>query len=112
MEVLWRIGSGTTRDVLGALPDADARAYSTIRTTLRILEDKGYLSHRTDGRAFVYYPVVERAQARRRAVRHLIGRFFDGSPEQLVLNVLAEEELDGDDVERIKRLIDVPAEQR
>ena len=106
MDVLWRIGSGSTRDVLSELPDVEARAYSTIRTTLRILEQKGYLGHREEGRTFVYYPLVERGAAQRSALRHLIGRFFDGSREQLVLNILHDEELESDEIERLRDAID------
>ena len=106
MEVLWRIGSGTTREVLSHLPESDARAYSTIRTTLGILEDKGYLDHREEDRTFVYVPRVERGEAQRSAVRHLVGSFFNGSPERLVLNVLEDEALDTAEIERLRKAID------
>ncbi len=106
MEVLWRTGPVSARGVLAALPDVDARADSTIRTTLRTLEEKAYAAHKLEGRTFLYYPLVEKAHARRNAVRHLISRFFDGSPEQLMLNVLADEHLDDVEVERLKKAID------
>lgn len=105
MDVLWRLGEGRTRDVLAALPESENRAYSTIRTTLRILEEKGYLTHREKGRAYVYVPAVERQEVRQRAVRHLLGRFFGGSAEQLVLNVLEEQKLTPEDRRRIRELV-------
>ena len=106
MEILWRIGSGTTRDVLAELPEEERRAYSTIRTTLRILADKGYLEHRQEGKAFVYTPTIGRPEAQRSALKQLIRRFFDDSPELLVLNVLENEALEPAEIERLKRAVE------
>ena len=88
MEVLWAIGSGTVADVADALPEGAPLAYSSVLTTLRVLENKGYLEHVKDGRAHVYKPIMEREEARRSEIRHLVGRFFKNSHELLVLNVL------------------------
>ena len=77
MEVLWRIGTATVSEVAEKLPKDVELAYSTVLTTLRILETKGYLRHVKDGRAFVYEPVVGRDQARESAVTHLLRRFFN-----------------------------------
>ena len=73
--------------------------YSTVQTLLRILEKKGYIEHRKSGRAFVYKPVVDQQQARRRALKHLVSRLFDGSPSLLVLNVLEHERIRAQRVE-------------
>ncbi len=106
MQVLWEKGSATVGEVADALPKARPVAYNTVLTMLRILERKGYVRHTKDGRAFVYHPVVDRGQASRHAVRQLLSRFFQDSPELLMLNLLKEEQIDGDELDRLKRLIE------
>ena len=105
MEVLWARGESNVADVVGALEPSTPVAYSTALTTLRILDKKGYVTHRQQGRAFIYVPVVDRSAARRGAIKHLLTRFFDNSPELLVLNVLEQEEVDIGEIERLKRLV-------
>lgn len=109
MEVLWAKGSATVAEVVGALRPRPALAYSTVLTTLRILEQKGYVRHVKAGRAFVYHSVVDCSQARRRAVGHLLKRFFRDSPEQLVLNLLENERLDPLELKRLRKLIEESA---
>jgi predicted transcriptional regulator len=104
MDVLWRKGSAPVTDVVAEMPDA-AVAYNTVLTTLRILERKGYVRHTKEGRAFVYHPVVERGEASRKAVRNLMRRFFENSPELLILNVLEDEALDDAEIVRLRTLI-------
>jgi predicted transcriptional regulator len=106
MNVLWARGASTVNDVLDALPSDPALAYSTVLTTLRILEDKKYLKHKKDGRAFLYVPRVPREQAQRSALRLLLSRFFENSAEQLVLNVLKHEKLDAAELQRLRRMIE------
>ena len=88
MDVLWQKGSATVQQVLDALPEKPALAYNSVLTTIRVLENKGYLEHVKDGRAHIYKPIMEREEATRSEIRHLIGRFFKNSHELLVLNVL------------------------
>jgi predicted transcriptional regulator len=106
MEVLWDKGSSTVSDVVACLPKNVSVAYSTVITTLRILETKGYVKHKKDGRAFVYEPIVARQEARRSAVAHLVGRFFGGSPERLMLALLDDEHVDRKELHRLRKLID------
>jgi predicted transcriptional regulator len=106
MNVLWRRGRATVTEVLHALPSKPPISYSTVQTILRILESKGYIAHEKAGRAFVYRPIVERRTARRRALRHLVSRLFDGSPALLVLNVLEDDQLDVEELKRLKQLIE------
>ncbi len=106
MDVLWKKEAATVSDVVAALPGKEPLAYSTVLTTLRILERKGYLSHEKEGRAYVYQPVVGREEARRSVVRYMMSRFFNNSPEMLVLNILENEALDGDTLERLKQMVD------
>ena len=106
MEVLWEKGSATVSEVVEGLPNKIPLAYSTVITTLRILETKGYLKHTKDGRAFVYQPIVGRREARQSAVTHLVRRFFEGSPERLMLSLLAEKKIDPKKLGRLRKLID------
>lgn len=107
MDVIWDKGSSTVSDVAAALPKKLGLAYNTVLTTMRILEDKGYLRHEKPeaGRAFVYHPVVGRKQASRNAVRNLLGRFFSDSPGELVLNLLEDEDLSPAELARVRELI-------
>jgi len=111
MDVIWRKGSATVAEVAEGLPKELGLAYNTVLTTLRILEDKGYLRHTkpNEGRAFLYHPVVGQKEASRNAVRRLLTRFFSDSAEELVLNLLADEELSEQELKRIRKLI---AEER
>jgi predicted transcriptional regulator len=88
MDILWRKGSATVQQVLDALPEKPALAYNSVLTTIRVLENKGYLEHVKDGRAHIYKPIMEREEATRSEIRHLVGRFFKNSRELLVLNIL------------------------
>ena len=106
MKILWARGPSTVGDVVEALPEGAPLAYSTVLTTLRILEQKGYLRHEKQGRAYVYHAVVDSQEARRSALRYVMDRFFNNSPEQLVLGVLESEEMDLADLERLKQMIE------
>lgn len=106
MAVLWRLRRASVGDVVTALNENRSVTYSTVQTMLRILETKGYVTHDKVARAFVYEPVIDERQARRRALRHLVGRLFDGSPSLLVLNVLEDEELDPAEREQLRKLIE------
>jgi predicted transcriptional regulator len=105
MGVLWQRQSATVADVVAALKKRPV-TYSTVQTILRILETKGYVTHDKMDRAFVYRPIVDQTQARRRALRHLVGRLFDGSPSLLISNVLEDETIDAGELKRLKELID------
>ena len=106
MSVLWRRHTASVADVVVALKKTHAVSYSTVQTILRILEDKGYVSHEKVARAFIYQPRVDERQARRRALRHLVTRLFEGSPSLLVLNVLEDEQIDAGELNRLKKLIE------
>ena len=105
MEVIWSRGSGTVADVVEALSGEEGTAYNTILTLMQILRDKGYLTCRKSGRAHVYVPKVPRADAARSAVQQLLGKFFAGSPGELVLSFLREEELSSAELDELKRRI-------
>ena len=104
MEVLWERMRATVADVVSALPPPPL-AYSTVLTTLRTLEQKGYIDHEEDGRAFVYRPLVERDQAAKSAMHHLLDRFFGSSPGALAVSLLDDSSLSDEDVATIQRLL-------
>jgi predicted transcriptional regulator len=106
MDFLHRVGKATAADVLDGIPDAPS--YSAVRALLRILEQKGHVRHEEEGRAYVYMPLVRRADARQSALSHLLKTFFDNSAEQAVAALLAikGEKMSDAELERMSRLID------
>lgn len=112
MNVLWDRGSSTVHEVLQSLPTEPALAYNSILTIIRILEAKGYVRHMKDRRAHVYTAKVDREAASRFEVKHLVSRFFRNSPEMLVLNILEDESIDADELERVRQLLDRSKKQK
>ncbi len=105
MNVVWRLGKATVKDVKNALPRRKPLAYSTVLTVMRILERKGFLRHDTVERTYVYYPVVTRDEVIRSTVRSLTNRLFDGSAELLMVSVLEKERWSAEELRRLKQLI-------
>ena len=105
MDILYRLGRATAADVMAGLPGDPS--YSTGRTQLRVLEDKGHVRHEEEGLRYVYAPAVPRHAARKSALKHLVETFFDGSAEQVVAAVLGGEasQLSDADLERIADLV-------
>jgi len=106
MKVLWAKGSATVQQVLDSIDKTPALAYNSILTTIRILERKGYLKHSKDGRAHVYVPVVRQEEATRSEIRHLVSRFFRNSEEDLVLNILEDQGIQPEELDRLRRMLD------
>jgi predicted transcriptional regulator len=106
MAVLWQQTTATVGDIVAVLKRKRPVTYSTVQTILRILESKGYVTHEKVERAFVYRPLVDERQARRRALRHLVSRLFEGSPALLVMNVLEDDRLDPTELKQLKKLIE------
>ena len=105
MRVLWDRGRATVAEVVEGIDGPRKPAYNTVLTILGILEDKGAVTHRRIGRAFQYEPRIGRGEARRRALSHVLQRFFDNSPEALILNLLGREEADPVELERVRGLL-------
>jgi predicted transcriptional regulator len=105
MDVLYRLERATVAEVLAQLPDKPS--YSTVRTQLRVLEEKGHVRHEEHGLRYVYLPAVPREVARRSALRHLIDTFFEGSTEKVVAALLGGEvaRISPEEFERLARLI-------
>jgi len=105
MDVLYRLGRATAAEVLAEL--AGSPHYSTVRTQLRVLEEKGHVRHESDGLRYVYLPTVARHTARRAALRHLIDTFFDGSAAGAVTALLGRDggRLTDEDLDRLDALV-------
>jgi predicted transcriptional regulator len=106
MKILWRRGASAVNDLVLAMPDGENLAYNSVLTTIRILEQKGYVDHRQEGRAFIYRPVVAEHEASRSEVKHILSRFFGNSREQLLLSLLGDGEISRDELERLKAAIE------
>ena len=106
MDVLWLKGFGTVQLILDSLTQKPALAYNSVLTTIRVLERKGYVKHSKDGRAHVYAPLVGRKEATRSEIRHLVGRFFRNSHEQLVLNILEERGIEAEEIDRLREMLE------
>ena len=104
MAVLWDMGSGTVAEVKERLQEP--LAYTTVLTILRTLEEKGRLAHKEEGRAYRYYPLVQRTEARESHVRRLTRKLFQDSPELLVTQLVADERLSQEQLERLRSLLD------
>jgi predicted transcriptional regulator len=105
MNTLWQQGSGTVQQVLDWMPEKPALAYNSVLTTIRILEKKGYVGHLKDGRAHVYQPLVGQQEASRSEIRHLVNRFFRNSHEALLLNILRDDEIDNEELKRLREML-------
>jgi predicted transcriptional regulator len=106
MNVLWLKGTGTVQAILEGLSEKPALAYNSVLTTIRVLERKGYVKHSKDGRAHVYSALVGRKEATRSEIRHLVGRFFKNSHEQLVLNVLEDQGMEAEELNRLREMLE------
>lgn len=104
MDVLWERGPSTVAEVQESL--VDELAYTTVLTMLRTLEEKGHVAHEEAGRAYRYYPLVERSEAGASAVRRLMRKLFRGSPEMLLTHLVSERGLTKAQLEGMRKLLD------
>ena len=105
MRVLWTRGESAVAEVVTAVADETPLAYNSVLTTIRVLERKGYVTHRQEGRAFLYSPCIAQIEASRSEVRHMLNRFFGNSRERLLLSLLGDEDLSPDELKRLKETI-------
>ena len=105
MKLLWARGESAVADLVAAIPESEALAYTSVLTTIRILEQKGYVTHRQEGRAFLYSPSVAEQDAGRSEVRNMMRRFFGDSRERLLLSVLGDDEIDPEELARLRKAI-------
>ena len=103
--------------MVSATADEGPLAYTSVLTTIRVLENKGYVTHRQDGRAFLYTSSIGEQEASRSEVRHVLQRFFGNSRERLLLSLLGDQEISPEELKRLKEAIaeipdEVPEEAR
>ena len=111
MDVLWEKSAATVAEVAEALPARLGLAYNTVLTTMRILEQKGYVSHEEEGRAYVYHPLIQRDDAAKSAVGQLVSRFFGNKSTALALRLVEEQRPSDDELQRLKKLIELYEEE-
>lgn len=106
VRIVWQLGKATVGEVCEALPAKRRIAYATVQTLLRRLERKGYVTHEVKGRAHVFLPAVRREDVVRRTVGDFVNRLFGGDPVSLMLHLADHSELNADDIERLKKVMD------
>ena len=111
MKILWRRGESGVGDLVAAMPEGTSLAYNSVLTTIRILEQKGYVEHRQDGRAFLYTPCVAEQEASQTEVRHMLQRFFGNSRERLLISLLGDDEITPEELQRLKQAISDSSEE-
>jgi BlaI family transcriptional regulator, penicillinase repressor len=111
MRVLWAQGRASAREITDTLNRDEPITHSTVQTLLRGLEAKKAVAHDTEGRTFVFYPLVREEQAARSATRDLLDRLFDGRASKLVSHLLENEKVSADELKAIRRLIDKQSRQ-
>ena len=105
MRVLWQRDEASVSEVHSALQEQRGLAPTTIATMLKKMEAKGVVTHRIDGRQFVYRPTVSATDVRRSMVSELVGRVFEGNPAALVSHLMSEQGISREDLEEIRRLL-------
>lgn len=103
MAVLWELGSATVSQVQDRLEDD--LAYTTVLTTLRNMEEKGYVAHTEEGRAYRYHPRVPRTEAGSNAIRRVVGKVFGGSRELLLTHLVSRSDLSEEELKRVQELV-------
>ena len=105
LEVLWDKGEASVREVTDELSKYKSVAYTTVLTMFNTLSKKGFVTHRSEGRAFIYSAAITREQARKRALDHLLQQFFDGSPNILAQHLFSEHGVDQGELNALKRKV-------
>lgn len=110
MSILWELGSGTVTEVKERL--RDELAYTSVLSVLQTLEEKGYVRHESEGRAYRYYPLVAPDEAGRSAMRRIVDKIFHGSAEQMLAQLVSERGLTRAELERMRELLDERLKRR
>lgn len=106
MEVLWKNGEASVREITTTLSEEKKTAYTTVQTLCKILAEKGYADFRKEGKAFIYVPKITQKEARQSALTTMLNKFFGGSPEVLAQHLMQETDIELDDLEVLQRQID------
>lgn len=106
MTILWKLGEGSVAEVIARLPKGRPLAYTSVSTILRILEQKGVLKTRKEGRGHIYVPQVQKTEYEAKTIKHVVDRVFEGAPLALVRQLLDSGQLDENDLAELKNLIE------
>ncbi len=104
MQVMWQLESAFVKEVVDFLPEPKP-AYNTVSTIIRILETKGFIGHKSFGKAYQYFPTVSKEEYKRHATQKLLGNYFENSVERMFSFFVKEEKLDLSDVDEIMKMI-------
>src|ERR1700751_1225181 len=105
LQILWRIGGGTIEDIVKASGESPPPNYKTVQTLLRIMERKGQVTHLREGRAFVFRALVRQSHIHRLSIRELVTRYFTGSRRELMVELLRDERISGEELRQLENLI-------
>jgi BlaI family penicillinase repressor len=106
LRLVWQLGTATVQQIQAALPARRRVTYKTVQTLLRRLEDKGYLTHKVEGKAHVFCPAVKREVVVKRTVLDFLDRLFGGDPRPLMQFLAEDGRIDAEDIEELRKLID------
>ena len=110
MQIVWKLKEGFVKDVIAEYP-APEPPYNTVSSIIRILEEKGYVGHKAYGRTHLYFPLISMEEFRAQSLNELVENYFSGSVNALVSQMVAEEPLPEDEIEKLKAIIEA-AERR
>jgi len=105
LKVLWRIREGAVEDIVLASGEDPPPNYKTVQAWMRIMERKGQVDHRQEGRAFVFYPLISRGDLHRLSIRHLLARYFTGSRSDMLVALLSDEHISREELSKLEGLI-------
>lgn len=105
LRILWRIREGSVEDILLASEEDPPPNYKTVQAWLRIMERKGQVDHRQEGRAFVFFPLISRGDLHRLSIRQLLARYFTGSRSEMLVALLSDERISREELSKLEGLI-------
>jgi len=105
LQILWRIGEGTVDDIVRASGEDPPPNYKTVQAWLRIMEGKGQVDHKQEGRAFVFWPLIGRGDVHRLSIRQLLAKYFAGSRSELLMEFLSDERITREELRQLESLI-------
>jgi BlaI family transcriptional regulator, penicillinase repressor len=105
LQVLWRIREGTIEDIVAASDENPSPNYKTVQAWLRIMEGKGQVEHRQEGRAFVFKPLISRGEVHKLSIRHLLAKYFTGSRTEMLMELLRDERISREELRQLEDLV-------
>ena len=104
MQVLWTLEEGSVKEIISQLPEPKP-AYNTVSTIIRILETKGFVSHKPQGRGYIYFPIVQKSEYTNQSLHKLVDGYFEGSFKSMVSFFMKKNDVDMKDLESILKSI-------